>query len=820
MKYGYFDNENREYVIDRVDLPASWTNYLGVKDMCGVFNHTAGGYLFYKSPEYHRITRFRGNSVPMDRPGHYVYIRDDESKDYWSVSWQPVGKDLEKAKYRCIHGLSYTRYECEYNDIKASQTLVIPMDDAVELWDVKVKNTGDKARSLSLFSYCEFSFHHITFDNQNFQMSLYSAGSSYEDGIIEHDLYYDEFGYQYFTSNVEPDSFDCLRDEFIGLYHTESNPVGVERGELSGSFEKGNNHCGSLHKKIVLQPGEEVRVVFMLGEGNREEGRKIKEKYSDLSVVDQAYVDLRNFWEDKCGKLQIETPNEGMNTLINTWTLYQAEINVMFSRFASFIEVGGRTGLGYRDTAQDAMTVPHSNPDKCRQRIVELLRGLVSKGYGLHLFEPRWFDPDNEEKPFKSPTVVPEPKKEDMIHGLEDTCSDDALWLVPSIVEYVKETGEFDFIDEVITYADKGSGTVYEHMMKILDFSFEQVGEDGVCKGLRADWNDCLNLGGGESALVSFLHYWALENFLELAQYRNDKEAVEKYSQMKNTVKEVCDRELWDEDWFIRGITKNGRKIGTKQDVEGRVHLESNAWAVLSGASSYEKGIRAMDSVKEYLSTPYGIMLNAPSFTKPDDDIGFVTRVYPGVKENGSIFSHPNPWAWAAECRLGRGDRAMEFYNALCPYYQNDKIEIRQAEPYSYCQFIMGVDHDAYGRARHPFMTGSGGWAYFSATRYMLGIRPQFDSMEIDPCIPAQWDGFKLTRVWKGTEYQITVENPDHVMAGIKEVYIDGEAVKPEASNAGLVKEDDHTGESANRMTAQIPYMDDHKTHNIKLIMG
>ena len=820
MRYGHFDNENREYVIDRVDLPASWTNYLGVKDMCGVFNHTAGGYLFYKSPEYHRITRFRGNSVPMDRPGHYVYLRDDEDKDYWSVSWQPVGKDLDQAQYRCAHGLSYTRYECEYKEIKASQTLMIPMDDAVELWDVKIKNTGETERKISVFSYCEFSFHHVTFDNQNFQMSLYSAGSSYEDGIIEHDLYYDEFGYQYFTANIEPDSFDCLRDEFIGLYHTESNPAGVERGELSGSFEKGNNHCGSLHKKLILQPGEEVRIIFMLGEGNREEGRKIREKYSNLSTVDQAYVDLRNFWENKCGKLQIETPNEGMNTLINTWTLYQAEINVMFSRFASFIEVGGRTGLGYRDTAQDAMTVPHSNPDKCRQRIVELLRGLVSKGYGLHLFEPRWFDPDDEEKPFKSPTVVPEPKKEDMIHGLEDTCSDDALWLVPSIVEYVKETGEFDFIDEVITYADKGSGTVYEHMMKILDFSFEQVGEDGVCKGLRADWNDCLNLGGGESALVSFLHYWALENFLELAEYRKDEAALEKYGCMRDKVKEVCDRELWDEDWFIRGITKNGRKIGTKQDAEGKVHLESNAWAVLSGASSYEKGIRAMDSVKEYLFTPYGIMLNAPSFTKPDDDIGFVTRVYPGVKENGSIFSHPNPWAWAAECRLGRGDRAMEFYNALCPYYQNDMIEIRQAEPYSYCQFIMGKDHEAYGRARHPFMTGSGGWAYFSATRYMLGIRPEFHYLEIDPCIPAQWDGFRLTRVWKETKYQITVENPDHVMTGVKEIYLDGRKINPEVSRSGLVKEGDQSGKSAERMTAHIPYIEDHKEHNVKIIMG
>ena len=820
MQYGHFDNEKREYVIDRVDLPASWTNYLGVKDMCGVFNHTAGGYTFYKSPEYHRITRFRGNGVPMDRPGHYVYLRDAEDGDYWSISWQPVGKPLDQARYRCVHGMSYTRYESEYKDIQASQTLVIPMEDDVELWDVKIKNTGDKPRKLGVFSYCEFSFHHIAMDNQNFQMSLYAAGSSYEDGIIEHDLYYEEFGWQYFTANFKPDSFDCLRDEFLGLYNTENNPQGVINGKLSGSYEKGNNHCGALHKDIELQPGEEVRLVFMLGEGNREAGKPIREKYSDLANVDKAYADLHEFWENKCGKLQINTPNEGMNTLINTWTLYQAEINVMFSRFASFIEVGGRTGLGYRDTAQDAMTVPHSNPGKCRQRLVELLRGLVSKGYGLHLFEPRWFEPDNDEKPFKSPTVVPTPNAKDMIHGLEDTCSDDALWLVPSIVEYVKETGEFDFIDQTITYADGGQGSVYEHMMKILDFSFEQVGADGVCKGLRADWNDCLNLGGGESALVSFLHYWALDNFLELAGYRKDQAAVEKYSAMKARVKEVCDRELWDEDWFIRGITKNGRKIGTKQDKEGKIHLESNAWAVLSGAASYEKGVKAMDSVKEWLFTPYGIMLNAPSFTVPDEDIGFVTRVYPGVKENGAVFSHPNPWAWAAECKLGRGDRAMEFYNALCPYYQNDKIEIRQAEPYSYCQFIMGKDHTAYGRARHPFMTGSGGWAYFSATRYMLGLRPEFDGLDVDPCVPAEWDGFTAQRCWRGTDYQITVENPDHVSAGVKEVYLDGRKLEPVLSDIGLVREGDTEGASAMRYVARIPQQKDHNKHDVRIVMG
>lgn len=799
MQYGYFDNEKREYVIDRVDLPVSWTNYLGVKDLCVVVNHTAGGYMFYQSPEYHRVTRFRGNAVPMDRPGHYVYLRDAKDGDYWSISWQPVGKPLDQAKYTCRHGMSYTTYECDYKGIKASQTLMVPMDDAVELWDVRLKNTTDKERRISVFSYCEFSFHHIMIDNQNFQMSLYCAGSSYDENIIEYDLFYEEFGYQYFTSNVTPDGFECLRDSFLGAYRTEDNPIAVEHGTCSGSHELGNNHCGSLQKDLVLAPGEEVRLIFMLGEGSREAGKKIREKYSDMANVDAAYAQLKDYWENKFAQLQIKTPNEGMNTLINTWNLYQAEVNIMFSRFASFIEVGGRTGLGYRDTAQDAMTIPHSNPEKCRQRIVELLRGLTTKGYGLHLFSPEWFDPDakkEKKKPFKSPTVIPTVNAKDIVHGLEDACSDDALWLVPSIIEYIKETGETGFADETVTYADGGEGTVYEHMKRILDFSAEQVGATGICKGLRADWNDCLNLGGGESAMVSFLHYWAICHFLQLAEYLGRTEDVEKYQAMRERVGNVCNRELWDKEWFIRGITKNGKKIGTSEDAEGKVHLESNAWAVLSGAADVEKGKRAMDSVDKYLFTPYGILLNAPSYTVPDDDIGFVTRVYPGLKENGSIFSHPNPWAWAAECVLGRGDRAMKFYNALCPYYQNNMIEIRQSEPYSYCQFVVGRDHTAFGRARHPFMTGSGGWAYFSATRYMLGIRPDFEHLTIDPCIPADWKEFSAVRRWRGAEYKIHVENPDGVMKGVQELYLDGEKVE------------------------RIPVMAQGSRHDVRVVMG
>ncbi len=802
MRYGYFDNANNEYVIDRVDLPTSWTNYLGVEDMAAVINHTAGGYCFYKTPEYHRISRFRGNSVPMDRPGFYVYLRDNEDADYWSTSWQPVGKSLDEAKYVTRHGLSYTVYESDYKGIHASQRMTIPRGENVLIWDVKVKSFSDHVRNLSIFSYLEFSFHHIMIDNQNYQMSLYCAGSSYEDGIIEEDLFYEQEGYQYFTSNFEPDGYDTVRDTFIGTYNTETNPQSVINGKCSCTSELGNNHCGTLMKKFELAPGEEKRFVFFLGEGRRAEGKRIREKYSDLSAVDAAYQDLADFWKKKQDCLQINTPEEGMNTLINIWNLYQSEINVMFSRFASFIEVGGRVGLGYRDTAQDSMTIPHSNPDKCRQRIVELLKGLTTHGYGLHLFQPEWFEVDDKEKPFKSPTVIPEADKASVIHGLKDACSDDALWLIPAIVEYIKETGDLSFAQEQITYADtymEGKDfteSVYEHMKRILDFSTEQVGATGVCKGLRADWNDCLNLGGGESALVSCLHFWALDNFVDLARRLGEEADVVKYQAVADHVKDIVNTVLWDGEWFLRGFTASGRKIGCQEDVEGRVHLESNAWAILSGAADEEKGAKALEAMDQYLYTPYGLLLNTPSYTKPDDEIGFVTRVYPGLKENGAVFSHPNPWAQAAACKLGRGDIAMKFYSALCPANQNDMIEIRESEPYSYCQFITGKDHERFGRARHPFMTGSGGWSYFTATRYILGIRPGFDGLTVDPCIPADWTSFEATRQWRDATYEILVSNPNGVMKGVKEIRVDGIPVQV------------------------IPVYEDHGTHRVEIVMG
>jgi len=404
------------------------------------------------------MTRFRPNGIPLDRPGHYVYLRDDEAGDYWSISWQPVGNDLNRAKFQCRHGLSYSKFICDYLDIHAEQLLFIPIADDVELWDVIIKNNSNRIRKLNIFSYVEFSFQHIEIDNQNFQMSLYASGSSYQDGIIEYDFFYEPWNYHFMASSFEPNSYDGVRDRFLGNYRTETNPTAVEQGVCHNSAELGGNHCGALHKRIMLEPGEESRFIFMLGVGSREEkGRMIKEKYSDMKEVDQAFQELKSYWQEKLSALQVKTSHQGMNTMLNTWTIYQAETCVVWSRFASFIEVGGRTGLGYRDTSQDAMSCSHTNPAKCKQRILELMNGLTSMGYGLHLFDPEVFKLKEEKLPgVKLPTVKPTPSPEDIIHGLEDVCSDDALWLVATVCEYVKETGDAAFFDEVVPYADNG----------------------------------------------------------------------------------------------------------------------------------------------------------------------------------------------------------------------------------------------------------------------------------------------------------------------------------------------------------------------------
>lgn len=689
----------------------------------------------------------------------------------------------------------------------------MPIGEDAEIWDVTLTNTDESARELSLFGYVEFSFHSVQIDNENFQMSLYASGADYADDVVEYDFYYEPWTYHYFTATRDAAGFDTLRDSFFGAYRTETNPIAVEKGECSGSAATTSNHCGALHHRITLAPGETVRLAYVLGYGRREEGTRLRATYADPAAVDAAIAELAEYWRRKREVYALTTPSEAMNTLLNTWTLLQAETCVVWSRFASFVEVGGRVGLGYRDTAQDIMSVPHTNPGKVRQRMLELLRGQMSWGYGLHLFNPLLFE-ENQRADIpvgvKLPTVVPG-EAGDLVHGLADACSDDHLWLVPSVLEYIKETGELSLLDEVIAFADSdmspedraatigdevaaridaAPATVYEHLRRAIEFTAEQVGDNGIAKGLRADWNDCLNLGGGQTSLVTFLHVWAASALEDVARRRAARAStpdetarwtaeIARLTEVTATVGEAANRELWDGDWYIRGFTRDGVKVGSAASPEGKIFLEHMAWAVISGVAPRERALRAMDSVDEHLASPYGTHLCWPSYTQVDDTIGYVTRVYPGVKENGAIFSHPNAWPIIAETMLGRGERAMAYYDALAPSHANDTADVRGTEPYVYAQFLYGRDHEWYGKAQNPWLTGTAGWMYTAATKYILGVRPDFDELIVDPCVPTDWPGFTVTRRWRGATYAIGVRNPSGVSAGVVSVEFDGMLLNP-----------------------------------------
>jgi N,N'-diacetylchitobiose phosphorylase len=792
MRYGHFDLDRDEYVIENVDTPASWINYLGVRDFCTVIDQQGAGYSFYRSAERGRVTRFRPNG-PLATPGHWLYIRDADTGAYWSVTKRPAA--APGADYRTRHGLGYTVFECDHDGISASQKVFVPVDEDTELWDVGLTNTSGRPRRLSLFSYVEFSFHTVSIDHQNLQMSLYAAGTSYADGVLEYDFHYEPWTFHFVTASADPAGFDGRREVFLGDYRTEAAPIAVERGRCGDSEGTTGNHCGALQHDVTLEPGETRRLTYLLGYGNRDVGERLRAKYREPAAVDAACAGLRAYWAGKKAQLSVETPSQTLNTLVNTWTLLQMETCVVWSRFASFVEVGGRTGLGYRDTAQDVIGAAHTNPGTVRQRLEELLHGQMAEGYGLHLFDPLLFaDAEQPEIPVgvKLPTVVPNAAA-GQLHGLEDACSDDHLWLVGAVVEYVKETGDLAFLRVVVPFADspvilsaatdlpgpsRDPATIYDHLKRAVDFTTAHTGAHGLAQGLRADWNDCLNLGGGETALVSFLHVWAARLLAETAAALGEAADAARYAALAEAVAATAERELWDGGWYRRGYTKDGVVIGSAASPEGKIFLEHMGWAVIAGVASPDHGRRALDAVHDKLASPFGLHLCWPSYTTVDDTIGYVTRVYPGVKENGAIFSHPNAWPIIAETILGRGDRAMEYYEALAPANANDEAGRRRAEPYVYAQFLYGRDHEWYGRAENPWLTGTAGWMYQAATKYILGVRPGFAGLTVDPSIPEAWDGFRVTRRWRGGIYDIDVRNPDHVSCGVAAATLDGRPVE------------------------------------------
>lgn len=766
VKYGYFDNQKKEYVITRPDTPMSWINYLGTPEYGALISNNASGYSFYKSAKLQRLLRFRFNSIPMDRPGRYIYIRDDQSGDYWSASWQPVGKDLNDYYSECRHGLGYSRFISEYNGIRGNYRVFVPLDEPIEFWEIELENKSGEERELSVFSYAEYCFWNMDQDLTNFQYILYTCRMDYSDDIIDYSLVFAS-GYEpkgFMASILPVVSYDTDRDVFIGNYHHEGNPVAVERGECFNSIARGGNPCGALQNKITLKPGEKKQALFIVGIGDAQiEGRKYKDKYSSREAVEREFNRLKEYWEQRLNCYRCNTPSEEVNTMVNIWNQYQCHTTFNWSRSASFNEAGGRDGMGFRDSSQDTLGVVHAIPEEVKEKIINLLKAQLSEGYAMHSIQPlEWEQGEHN--------VVPR----------ENIYSDDHLWLLISVSAYLRETGDLDFLNQSVPYTDKGEDTVYNHLKKALEFSWNNRGPEGFLYGLSADWNDCINLKGqGESIWSTFLYYRALQEFLEIAERTGNNQDKLHFSKYAETLKENLSRKAWDGEWFIRAYLDSGRKLGSSESEQAKIFLNTQSWAVFSGAFNDEKAFKAMDSVGKMLATEHGIMLNYPAFTEVDEEVGAASTFPAGLKENGAIFCHANTWAVIAEAMLGRGDKAFEYYLAYLPARHNDIADQYTMEPYVYCQFITGKEHPYhFGRARNSWLTGTAAWSFVAISQYILGVRADYDGLIINPVIPKEWDSYTVYRRYRGREFNITVKNPDQVNTGIKELKVNGEVLE------------------------------------------
>lgn len=779
MRYGTFDDARREYVVHNPDTPMSWVNYLGTDNYCGIISNNAAGYAFKDSPKSGRFLRMRFNSIPTDRPGRYVYIRDNKTADYWSASWQPVGKPLDQYKTVCRHGMGYSIFESEYAGIQSSLKVFVPMDRPLEIWDVTLTNTSDEERDLSLFAYAEFCLWDIMQDQLNFQYILYTCDMSFEDDIVDYSikLVMPDCPKGFLASTLPVASFDTDRDEFVGQYRHEGQPKAVERGECFGSIAVGGNPCGAVQNKIVLKPGESIRAVYAVGVGDaKKEGKEAKALYSDPKNVDAALAGVNAYWNEHLGKYSCETPSPLVNSMVNVWNQYQCMSTFNWSRSASFNEAGGRDGMGFRDSNQDTLGVVHMVPAGTKKKILDLLRAQHAQGSAMHAVQPLSWKQD------KANYVV------------DDIYSDDHLWILLSITTYIKETNDYSILDQLVEYADEGRGTVLEHMEKALEFSMSKRGPNGVLLGLRADWNDCINLrGAGESMFSTFLFVKGVKEFITLAKRLKKDDLVAKLQGDVDEIQSKIDARAWDGEWFLRGFLDSGKKLGGKDSDGSKIFINSQSWAAIADVAPKDKLVKSMDSLHKHLATEHGIVINAPAYLKLDFEVGAVTSFPPGLKENGGIFCHANTWAVVAEGILGRGNKAMDLYLSFLPAAKNDTADVYSMEPYVYSQFITGIDHpNRFGRARNSWLTGTASWGFVSVSQYILGVRPDYDGLIVSPAIPKEWDGFKVKRVFRGATYEIEVKNPNHVESGVKSLIVDGKAIEgnlvPTAPSGTTVK--------------------------------
>lgn len=774
MNYGYFDDEHREYVITRPDTPAPWANYLGSPAYGAIISNNAGGYSFVGSGANGRILRYRFNAD--DRPGRYVYIKDNESGDYWSASWQPVGKDLESYKSVCRHGTAYTAMESEYFGIKTETLYYVPLEKAYEVWRFRVKNASGKKRSLSVTGFAEFtSDSNYEQDGVNLQYSEFITRTEFFDkGFILERI--NEFekrrsdgtnGRERFfgLAGAKVDSYDGDLAAFLGPYRGYGNPSGVEN-RCSCSLNYSRNACGALQTAVELGPGEERTFSFILGAGDEFSAADIISGYADPSRPDAELSQLKEYWHGRLSKLRVKTPDPAFDVMVNTWNAYQCFITFIWSRAASFLYCGLRNGYGYRDTVQDIQGITHLDTELALEKLRFMLSAQVTNGGGLPLVK---YDHNagHEDTPDDESYVK--------ATGHPAYRSDDALWLFPTVEKYIAESGDLGFLNEVIPFANGSSATVYNHLKRAIQFNMERLGDHGLPLGLYSDWNDSLRWGKkGESAFVGFQLYEAMGILGGYASARGDDAYVGYLEGSRRALGRTLSTECWQGDRFIRGFLSDGKAVGAKGDPEASLWLNPQSFAVISGAADPEKAKAAMNSVEKTLNTKYGAMIMYPAFREHVFEGALMAVFNPGCKENAGVFSQTQGWLVLAECLLGEGDRAYRYYRECNPANMNDRAEIRVLEPYIHGQFTEGKDSPFAGRASVHWLTGTASTVMVAAVDGILGLKPSVEGLVVDPCIPSDWDGLSIEKVFRGKKLSITVRNPRKSQKGVRSVTLNG----------------------------------------------
>lgn len=765
MEFGHFSADGKEYVIKKYDHSRPWINYLCNGDYCSLISHTGGGYSFYKDPRDLRMTKYRFTNVKIDRPGKYVYIRDNDEGNYWSLGWQPVM--AEPTFYECRHGLGYTKIKTVNNEIESEATFFVPEVDECEIWDCKIKNTSDRKRNLNITFYVEFSHFNavdeqLSYANKKFFSDVYW---NEELGLINSQEHFNwlPIGKVFFgLTNQKVDGYDCVRQEFIGHHRDEGNPIAVEKGTFNNSTLVGGDGCGALTCVVELEPGEEKSFVTILGVDMREDSKAaaLKAKYSNADTIKAELDKVKATWEDYRSNMLVKTPDNDANQMLNIWHQYQCKTNFDWSRYASAYNTGTGRGIGFRDTCQDTIAVTHAIPGKVKDKLKLLGSNMYEDGHSYHLFFPISKTGD--------PTLY----------------GDDHLWYILAVDNYLRETGDLGFVEEKIPYIEGTEGSVYEHMRRSIDYACENSGPNGLPLMYFADWNDCLNNiclkekgSKGESVWVGMQLYYVTNLLIRIAGLTGHEADIPELEKIAARVKKTINEVAWDGDWYMRAFTDEGKKVGSKECDEGQIYLMTQTWAVLSGVFEDDRGVKAMDSVDRMLNSEYGIRLLAPAYTKFPLDIGSLIHYPAGLKENAGIFCHSNTWAIIAEALLGRGEKAYEYYQKIFPPKISAKVGHDKfgVEPYSYSQFIYGPDHKDFGVSSHSWLTGTAAWSYKAITDYILGVRPEYEGLKLDPCIPGSWDGFEVTRIFRGTKYNITVENKSGEGHGVKSIEVNGQ---------------------------------------------